>query len=433
MNGMFYSVLDMSQKAGFVILIVLAARLLLRRAPKLLSYLLWSAVLFRLICPVSLNAKFSLIPDYTPENGYSVTVSHPGVTITSLSEQEIESMNDAPDQNKTPSYDILFYLPLLIEAIWITGMIILTLYGIMASLRLRRRLKPSVRLRDNIYMAQHIATPFVYGLIRPRIYLPAGLSEQERNYVIRHEQVHIRRLDYVFRFVAFVALVVHWFNPLVWLAYYLSGKDMEMACDESTVKQLDNCRREYSRLLLKLGTGDTGIASPLSFGGQSLKSRIKNILRAKKLPVWITGVCLCVVIVVCAGLIADPKQAKELNGFDYDMEVTLEGSDDAIYPYWYEGGFDFKYDRLFSMQTDSSQAVLVFRSEDSSFKTMTVSEDFYSNSTCYRETYDLERGEDGTFRLPIPKRMKNLDEKGVYYLRFGNGVYVFQVELPAQT
>ena len=162
------------------------------------------------------------------------------------------------------------------EIVWLAGMALLIGHSVASLMRLRQKLIGAVRLQHNIYLVDHITTPFVFGLISPKIYLPSTLSERERGYIILHEQMHIRHFDYIIKILAFFALTIHWFNPFVWVAFFFAGKDMEMTCDESVIKQLgsDICQ-EYSASLLGLATGKKIIAGgPLSFGEGSVKGRI---------------------------------------------------------------------------------------------------------------------------------------------------------------
>ena len=185
---------------------------------------------------------------------------------------------------------------------WLTGMALLLLYSVVSLLRLRRRLVGAVRLEDNIYLADYIPSPFVMGLFRPKIYLPSTLTETERGYILRHEQYHLRRRDHVVKLLSFLALCVHWFNPLVWAAFILAGKDMEMSCDEAVVRELgEDIRADYSASLLSLATGRRIVAGmPLAFGEGDTGGRIRNLLNWKRPQPWIIAVCA----VVCVGLIA---------------------------------------------------------------------------------------------------------------------------------
>lgn len=322
MHRLFPIVCNMSLTASVVILTVLAVRLLLRRAPKVFSYALWAVVLFRLLCPVSVTSAVSLlgalgapaqersavtsVVEYVPAD----IVRDMAPTVTPLPQDPFPAEPGENIINTAPSVtqpDAAPTAPLsgpvaVLTLTWLTGMALLLLYSVISLLRLRRRLVGAVRLEDNIYLADYIPSPFVMGLFRPKIYLPSTLTETERGYILRHEQYHLRRRDHVVKLLSFLALCVHWFNPLVWAAFILAGKDMEMSCDEAVVRELgEDIRADYSASLLSLATGRRIVAGmPLAFGEGDTGGRIRNLLNWKRPQPWIIAVCA----VVCVGLIA---------------------------------------------------------------------------------------------------------------------------------
>ena len=322
MHRLFPIVCNMSLTASVVILAVLAVRLLLRRAPKVFSYALWAVVLFRLLCPVSVTSAVSLlgalgapaqertavtsVVEYVPAD----IVRNMAPTVTPLPQEPFPAEPGENIVSTAPSVtqpDAAPVSPLsgpvaVLTLTWLTGMALLLLYSVVSLLRLRRRLVGAVRLEDNIYLADYIPSPFVMGLFRPKIYLPSTLTETERGYILRHEQYHLRRRDHVVKLLSFLALCVHWFNPLVWAAFILAGKDMEMSCDEAVVRELgEDIRADYSASLLSLATGRRIVAGmPLAFGEGDTGGRIRNLLNWKRPQPWIIAVCA----VVCVGLIA---------------------------------------------------------------------------------------------------------------------------------
>lgn len=318
LTQLFPAVWNMSLTAGIIILVLLPVRLLLRRAPKAFSYALWAVVLFRLLCPVSIAVPHSLL-------GLLQAPARETTAVTSAVEffrlDPVAAVPAAPGQTADPApappqpsqttdadtqaADAELEPVELVTVVWLAGIGLLLLYSAVTTLRLRRRLVGAVLLRGNIYQADHIDTPFVLGLLRPRIYLPSALTDREREYIILHEQHHLRRLDHITRQLAFAALCIHWFNPLVWLAFLLSSRDMEMSCDEAVVRQLGPAiRGDYSQSLLSLTVGRPIIAgSPLAFGECSTTSRIRNLLHWRRPRVWITalaGVLCAAVIAACA-------------------------------------------------------------------------------------------------------------------------------------
>lgn len=329
-NALPAALFNMSLTADVIIVCVLIARLVLRRAPKVFSYALWAVVLFRLLCPVSVGSAVSLLglldapveetapnvsavryTQYLPQAVYSdpygggqpaVWPESGAVDPPRASPAETTAENGAsPAEAAAPSLT-----PAEIAArLWLAGFAAMLAYSAVSLLMLRRRLVGATPLRDNIYYADHIDTPFVMGLLRPKIYLPSSLSPAEQGYILLHEQYHIRRLDHVVKLLSFAALALHWFNPLVWAAFVLSGKDMEMSCDEAVVKKLgDGIRADYSASLLSLSTGRRIIAgTPLAFGEGNTKGRIKNLLRWKRPKTWmvlLAGLACVAVTVACA-------------------------------------------------------------------------------------------------------------------------------------
>lgn len=322
MHRLFPIVCNMSLTASVVILAVLAVRLLLRRAPKVFAYALWAVVLFRLLCPVSVTSAVSLmgalgapaqertavtsVVEYVPAD---IMIRGTAPAVTQLPQPPLPAetggaVSDAPADTAPAAVPAMsFNEPVFIlTLIWLAGMVLLLAYSLVSLLRLRRRLVGAVQLEDNIYLADHIPSPFVMGLFRPKIYLPSTLTETERGYILRHEQYHLRRRDHLVKFLSFLALCIHWFNPLVWAAFILSGKDMEMSCDEAVVRELgEDIRADYSASLLSLATGRRIVAGmPLAFGEGDTGSRIRNLLNWKRPRPWVMAVCA----VVCVGLIA---------------------------------------------------------------------------------------------------------------------------------
>lgn len=315
----FLTVLGMSVVASIVILVVIFVRLPLKKAPKVFSYALWVVVLFRLLCPFSFESVLSLIPEGTRGIPQSIALKeYKNVTVWS-----------AADAAEWAGGDVLnggigtVYVPMnsqetgtngVVDAryhqvwllfwgyLWLAGITAMVIYSVVSYLKQRRKLIGAAPLRDNIYLADHITSPFVMGLFRPKIYLPSSLAGGEQEYIILHEEHHIRRLDHVIKALAFIALCVHWFNPLVWVAFVLSAKDMEMSCDEAVVKKLGvGVRADYSASLLSLATGRRIIAgTPLAFGEGDTTGRIKNLAKWKKPALWVLVAAAAVVVLVFA-------------------------------------------------------------------------------------------------------------------------------------
>lgn len=338
LSELFSHVLHMSLTATVVIVAVCLARLFLKRAPKIYSYLLWALVLFRLLCPISLVTSFSVIPDSVSsgailaewEDDY-IGQTHTIYDNRSEFDTAVEAGRETfpaeeghyyvvtgSDGISEPSTVENTLLPLL-SKIWIAGMLALVLHSILSYARIRKQTRVAVPFRKGVYLADDVASPFVMGLFRPVIYLPGSLDPAERKYIIAHERHHIRRGDHIFKALGFLALTIHWFNPLVWLAFVLSSRDMEMSCDEAVIRKLgEDVRADYSASLLNLATGHrlfTG--TPLAFGEGDPTGRVRNLAKWKKPAFWIIVICsvLCAFLTVC--LLTDPED-------EFDWSVTRQ-------------------------------------------------------------------------------------------------------------
>ena len=309
LHTIFFAVLNMSITASIVIVVVLLARFLLKHAPKIFSYALWAVVLFRLLCPISLTSDFSLMSMLQApitDNGRIEYVAFDtdtlSITIPSPNRNQTVEQQVKPPLEEAPAADTFTFPVSVVSTIWICGVVVMLVFNIAQLIRLRRKLIGATPLRKNIYLADHIQTPFVMGLIRPKIYLPSSMYDTEQSYIIQHEKHHIHRGDHIIKLFAFVAICVHWFNPLVWLAFALSSKDMEMSCDEAVIKRIDkDIRADYSSSPLHFSTGKKVIiGTPLAFGEGNTKERIENIMKYRK-PTFIIVV---LALILCVGLTA---------------------------------------------------------------------------------------------------------------------------------
>ncbi|MEG3030082.1 MAG: DUF5301 domain-containing protein, partial [Oscillospiraceae bacterium] len=291
------------------IIFVLIARLLLKKAPKIFSYALWSIVVFRLLCPFSFESVLSLLPmGKTPIPQDIIYSTLPQInTGINIVDNSINPILPAPNMGDSANpLQIWIFIGTII---WVLGMLAMVIYSVISFAKLKKSLVGSVQMKENIYLADHISSPFVMGLIKPKIYLPSALSGSEKDFIITHEMCHIKRFDHITRILGFVALAIHWFNPLVWIAFILSGKDMEMSCDEAVMKKMNvDIRAEYSQSLLRFATGKKMLhATPLAFGEGDTKGRVKNVLNYKKPAFWVMAVSVIAIVAVGVGLAANPK------------------------------------------------------------------------------------------------------------------------------
>ena len=312
MNELFLKIINMSISASWLVLAVLILRFVLKKAPKWINVLLWGIVAIRLICPFSFESTLSLIPsaETIPLNiGMDTTP-----TINSGISAINNAVNPIISQSNTPmagaSINPLQITIGIYEYIWIFGMIALALYTAISYWRLHRKVDTAVRYKDNIFQSENVSFPFVLGIIKPRIYLPFKMNGQYLEYVVAHEQAHICRKDHWWKPLGFLLLMIHWFNPLMWLAYVLLCRDIELACDEKVIKELGNEQRgDYTQALVVCSVNRRMIAAcPLAFGEVSVKERVKSVMNYKKPAFWviIISVIVCVGVAVC--FLTNPKQ-----------------------------------------------------------------------------------------------------------------------------
>ena len=306
MTAIFERVLNMSLTGSIVIAVVLLARLLLRRAPKIYSYMLWTVVLFRLLCPISLSAGLSVLKPLpvTTSQGLSTVTYRPVEPVIPAS-GELGQEAARPEPAETVKAETGLQAMTLAAAVWLTVGGALAGCSLVQYIVLRRKLREAAPYRGEVYLSDSIATPFVMGVIAPKIYLPSDTPIAERRFIIAHERHHLHRGDPLWKLLGYLALCVHWFNPLVWLAFFLGGKDMEMSCDEAVLNRLgEDIRADYSQALLRLATHKRLIAGmPLAFGEGETKGRVRNMARWRRPKVWVSGICavLCLaVLAVCA-------------------------------------------------------------------------------------------------------------------------------------
>lgn len=318
---------------SIVILIILGARLILKRAPKVFSYALWAIVLIRLLIPVSIQSPISVVPNTPAASGAVINSALPEIEFETPRDRE---QNYYESQNTT-SEEVQVYMSHTMEPIvylsvaWLIGMASMVLYSSISYLNIKKKVRIAVPLRDNIWIADDIRSPFVIGFIRPKIFLPNNLGDQEQEYIILHEQHHIKRFDHVIKALAFLALTIHWFNPLVWIAFVLACKDMEMSCDEAVIRKLgENVRADYSASLLTLATGHRIIAgTPLAFGEGDTKGRIKKLAKWKKPAVWVLvlTIIICLVLGVCLLTDRVSRQNQHVGNTFYYGSVTEQNED----------------------------------------------------------------------------------------------------------
>lgn len=311
MADLFLKFVNTGISASWIVLAIVILRFLLKKAPKWLRPVLWGIVGVRLILPFSIESVFSLVPSaetispeimYTPE-----PTIHSGISALNTLVNPVITESFAPKTGDSVN-PLQVWIPAA-AAVWIFGVGAMLVYAFISYLRLSRRMKTAVLLRDNIYQSENVVSPFVLGILRPRIYLPFGMEENTIAHVTAHEQAHIVRRDHQSKPFGFLLLSLYWFHPVLWAAYFLFCRDIELACDERTVRALDAKQRaDYSDALLSCSVSRKGIAfCPLAFGEVGVKERVKNVLNYKKPAFWVVSaaVAACIVMAVC--FLTNPK------------------------------------------------------------------------------------------------------------------------------
>lgn len=383
-SAIFMKICNMSLTATYCIAAVILIRFLLRKQPKIFSYLLWSVVLFRLLCPVSVSGDYSLLRMDTElisqenltgyrESGIIAWHGNHYLIGDGTQETDRDGINGATAvvaesgfyewetaQRLHKMFTVGGYL-------WLAGIVILAVYSLWTTLRFRKSLQGAAHMEEDVFEMEGLTTPFVFGIVRPQIYLPAGLQEQDRSFVLEHEHVHVARKDYLIKILAWGTLCIHWFNPIVWLAYKLMEKDMEMSCDEAVIRKIGyDVRKEYSNALLSLSCDRLKLGGcPIAFGEGAVKSRIQNILSYHKKTVVAMVLASVLLLAAVFGLSMNPVSAADddvlagqiqfvtdyANTFcDRDGDALVDlyidettAFEDVIELYQVDGGYTFGY------------------------------------------------------------------------------------------
>ncbi len=318
----FLSHVNISITAVWIVLAVIVLRLVFRKAPKWLNCLLWGVVGLRIVFPLDIQSSFSLIPS-------TQTINPDAIYLDSF---EVNTGFQAVDSTVNKLYETANFssgteveITGILALIWLLGAVVMLVYAFFSWAKLKSRLRTATKKEGNIYQSEHVHSPFVLGLIKPKIYLPYKVNEADIPLVIAHEKAHIKRLDYLIKPLGFVLLSVHWFNPLLWVAYVLLCRDIEAACDEKVIKDLgEDDRRSYSVALLNASISRKSIAAcPLAFGEVGVKERIKGVMNYKKPAFWVivAAVAVCIVAAVC--FLTSPKDDENAS-YHIEMNEKLE-------------------------------------------------------------------------------------------------------------
>jgi len=335
MNELFLHMVNMSIAASWLVLAVLILRLVLKKAPKWVKVLLWGSVAIRLLCPFSFESVLSLIPSAETFSldieGDTAPVIDSGIKAINQAVSPIISQSGSSLNGETA--DSFRSVLGIYEGVWIFGLVVLLCYTVISYWKLRRKIETAVLYKGNIFLSETIDSPFVLGIIKPRIYLPFHMSEPNMEPVIAHEQAHIRRKDHWWKPFGFLLLTIHWFNPLMWLAYVLLCRDIELACDEKVIRELSNEQRaDYTQALVTCSIKRRVVAAcPLAFGEVGVKDRVESILNYRKPGFWIISLAVvsCVIVSLC--FLTNPvSKNTDVMGANYDIEKILYAVPESV-------------------------------------------------------------------------------------------------------
>lgn len=299
MSAVFLKILNMSISASWIAATVLLLRLCLKRAPKWWNVLLWGLVAVRLMLPFSIESSLSLLPRAEVVSPAHIVPSVPGKAVPMIGGAAAIASGA---KTQLPIWTILAW-------VWLFGVLALFLYTAVSTLRLRHQVREAVRLRGNIYQSEQVASPFVLGILRPKVYLPYHMDSREAQHVLAHEQAHLRRGDHFWKPLGFLLLTIHWFNPLMWLSYAMLCRDIELACDEKVIRDLRREERaDYMQALVACSVNRRRIAAcPLAFGETGVKERVKSVMNYKKPTLWVMLLALALCVVLAGCFLTDPK------------------------------------------------------------------------------------------------------------------------------
>jgi len=339
MDDVFLKLVNLSISASWLILAVLVLRVVLKKAPKWVMPLLWGVVALRLVCPFSIESALSLIPSAETIPSEIVTetrepVLYEQATLDIVTNPTLPSAAEVPVGVSRQQAQVDFNI---YSVLWLAGMAALLVHALVSAGKLKRKLATAILLRDNIYESEFVDSPFVFGVVKPNIYLPMHMDEGTAAYVIAHEHAHLARRDHWWKVLGYLVLALHWFNPLVWVAYILFCRDIELACDEKVVKGLDGAARaDYSQALLSCAAPKRAVAAcPLAFGEGNIKMRVKSALHYKKPAFWVAAAAVLAVVLVAVCFLTNPRSergslvwAQKLNAADVasiELYVPAEG------------------------------------------------------------------------------------------------------------
>ena len=338
LGEIFLQLLNMSITASWLVLAVVLAKFLLKKAPKWINCVLWGLVAIRLLLPFDIESPLSLIPS-RETMPVSDIYNADYIENTQAFTPQVDSGMQAVDAilqpaiTETSSASVLQSNISIIACVWLIGMAVMLVYSFVSYLKVKKSVREAMHVQENIYLCDSISTPFILGMVRPKIYLPSSLYRDDVLYVIDHEKTHIKRLDHIWKPLGYLILTVYWFNPVMWVAYVLLCKDIELACDEKVIKELDiDCKKEYSNALINCSTQRRLVsACPLAFGETAVKDRVKSVLSYKKPAFWVIVIALALCVTISVGFLTVPSADSAKDILD-ERGYTVVAQEDEFIP-----------------------------------------------------------------------------------------------------
>lgn len=415
MEALFLKLMNLSINAGWLVLVVMLVRVVFRRCPKWVFCLLWGIVALRLICPFTLESPFSLLPSAEPLPKEIIYTANPqiqsGITVIDNTINPVLSDALAVPENTFSSANPSQIWSFILGCIWAIGCGLMLVYGFVSTLMLRHRLATATLLEKGIKQSEWIDTPIVFGFFRPTIYLPYHLSERDTTYVIAHEKAHIQRKDHLWKALGFLLLSVYWFHPLMWCAYLLFGKDVEGACDEKVVHDMEKAEKQaYSMALLNCSTNRRQkLVYPLAFGEISVKERVSNVMNYKKPAFWVVVVAIVGCVALAVGFLTSPKSNGTTPPYtnseiDFDSEAQVPAkfrAEEALF-YFFDGFSKGDYASMRDYCTEDFQ------------QTYFHEEDVFGMKTAEIQEMICEEQPNGSFRFMVDVSMEPSEMSALY-------------------
>lgn len=417
MGDIFLKLLNISITAGWLIIAVLCIRFFFRKIPKWITCLLWGAVAIRLVFPFSIESEFSLLPSAEPIKSSTMVEGEMVPYVPSIdSSFDIVENTVNPILAETFAYEETeSAAPLQVFTgvagnVWLCGMIGLLLFAVTSVIRLRLCVREAVRYKKNIYICDTVTSPFILGIIKPKIYLSSALSGKEMDYIVAHEKAHLRRYDHLWKPFGYLLLCVYWFNPLCWIAYMMLCRDIELACDEKVIKNMSfEAKKEYSRVLLSCAAQRRLVSvCPLAFGEVGVKERVKSVLNYKKPAFWITALAIVVCVIVAIGFLTNPEK-------EYRIRITIPA--DSIEEIVYQEDFFYSEEEI----SPTAKKIIISLDEDMGDTEVVLKPIEVKEENSYEPTYitpgmpvkmDVEKG--AWFKIGVNMQNPTTEDIDVY-------------------